>query len=614
MNKFNFNKLTPFKWFVLENFPFIEADFDALTEWQLFCKLGKEINKIINSENTLGTQMENVTNAFIDLQNYINNYFDNLDVQEEINTKLNEMVADGTLAEIINQEIFSELNNKIDENTRKIEENSNNINTNIEKITLLNNKLNINSIKNVLMLSPLLVIQKIINNTKGYMQGMTATYNDDGSYKNIYFWVDYNTFARLYKVTCGSNITGTGWSYSYIDNVPNVHGSCLSYKDGFLYVGDVENGNGIFLKYNLLTDTYEYVNISNVINSYILGIVWDSKTQTFLICADGNKKMYILDENYNLISQYEHNVEWLQNEVNYTMQGYDYQNGYEYRTVSSNNVNYLLIIDTSTGNLLKICELAYINGEIEDISINNGFAIFSINAFNDGYSLIYMNCIAESFIGGFDDNSYLTQMQARKFIGWNNFPNYAGKSLQQNPILYYENNYNNTDIVRYVGTGTQENPIKSGLALASWLCAFSHCASQFFPTIKILQSSNTDDNGLYIIGKHNIDRILIEGNNNSICVLTLEGLSRIDILNLNIVTGNTRRNNGRLTIFGCYGNNKLRGTINCIDAYLENNTPIDIYDTGLICSNNAYIRRNVIRGFNKIQANSVQDLDNIKGQ
>ena len=113
MNKFNFNKLTPFKWFVLENFPFIEADFDALTEWQLFCKLGKEINKIINSENTLGTQMENVTNAFIDLQNYINNYFDNLDVQEEINTKLNEMVEDGTLAEIINQDIFNELNTKI---------------------------------------------------------------------------------------------------------------------------------------------------------------------------------------------------------------------------------------------------------------------------------------------------------------------------------------------------------------------------------------------------------------------------------------------------------------------------------------------------------------------
>ena len=94
MNKFDYKNLTPFKWFVLENFPFIEADFDALTEWQLFCKLGKEMNKIINSTNILGTQVETLTD-------YVKNYFDNLDVQEEINNKLNEMAEDGTLQEII---------------------------------------------------------------------------------------------------------------------------------------------------------------------------------------------------------------------------------------------------------------------------------------------------------------------------------------------------------------------------------------------------------------------------------------------------------------------------------------------------------------------------------
>lgn len=89
-------KLTPFKWFVLENFPFIEADFDAITNWQLFCKLGKEINKVIVKTNELGNQVEELTN-----------YFDNLDVQDEIDNKLDEMVEDGTIAEIINQEIFN---------------------------------------------------------------------------------------------------------------------------------------------------------------------------------------------------------------------------------------------------------------------------------------------------------------------------------------------------------------------------------------------------------------------------------------------------------------------------------------------------------------------------
>lgn len=108
MNEFNYKKLTPFKWFVLENFPFIEADFDALTEWQLFCKLGKEMNKIINSENTLGTQVEDVTNAFIELQDYVNEYFDNLDIQEEVDNKLNEMAESGQLAELISQYLDSQ--------------------------------------------------------------------------------------------------------------------------------------------------------------------------------------------------------------------------------------------------------------------------------------------------------------------------------------------------------------------------------------------------------------------------------------------------------------------------------------------------------------------------
>ena len=123
MNKFEYNKLTPFKWFVLENFPFIEEDFDALTEWQLFCKLGKEINTIIDSQNIVGTQMENVTNAFIELQNYVNNYFNNLDVQEEINNKLNDLVLDGTLTNIISNYLnpyIEEQNTRIDNINRKV--------------------------------------------------------------------------------------------------------------------------------------------------------------------------------------------------------------------------------------------------------------------------------------------------------------------------------------------------------------------------------------------------------------------------------------------------------------------------------------------------------------
>ena len=125
MNKFEYKNLTPFKWFVLENFPFIEADFDALTDWQLYCKLGKEINKIIDSQNVVGTEMENVTNAFIELKNYVDNYFENLDVQDEINNKLNEMATSGELQNIIDS--FLKLNSLICFNNVEDMQNSENL-------------------------------------------------------------------------------------------------------------------------------------------------------------------------------------------------------------------------------------------------------------------------------------------------------------------------------------------------------------------------------------------------------------------------------------------------------------------------------------------------------
>ena len=68
---YDYKRLTPFKWFVLQNFPFIDEDFDAITNYQLFCKLGEEINKIINSQNLVGEQVEELTNAFNNLKDYV---------------------------------------------------------------------------------------------------------------------------------------------------------------------------------------------------------------------------------------------------------------------------------------------------------------------------------------------------------------------------------------------------------------------------------------------------------------------------------------------------------------------------------------------------------------
>ena len=101
-----------FRRFVLQNFPFIEEDFDALTDYALICKVVEYLNKVINSQNQLISEVEsfetgmtadfnNLSDAFDQLQSFVDHYFDNLDVQQEINNKLDQMVEDGTLQEII---------------------------------------------------------------------------------------------------------------------------------------------------------------------------------------------------------------------------------------------------------------------------------------------------------------------------------------------------------------------------------------------------------------------------------------------------------------------------------------------------------------------------------
>ena len=56
---------------------------------------------VIPTINNNGQAVEELQTKYIELKSYVDNYFDNLDIQEEINNKLDEMAQDGTLSEII---------------------------------------------------------------------------------------------------------------------------------------------------------------------------------------------------------------------------------------------------------------------------------------------------------------------------------------------------------------------------------------------------------------------------------------------------------------------------------------------------------------------------------
>ena len=79
-----------FRNWVLQNFPFLEDDFDALTDYQLFCKMLEYVKEFAKDNEEFKKQIE-------DLENYIYN----LDIQEAVDTKIQELLDNGTLEEMI---------------------------------------------------------------------------------------------------------------------------------------------------------------------------------------------------------------------------------------------------------------------------------------------------------------------------------------------------------------------------------------------------------------------------------------------------------------------------------------------------------------------------------
>ena len=75
---------------------------------RMFNKLSKNTKEEVERfEGEVNDTVEEYINKFNELHDYVQDYFDNLDVQEEINNKLDQMALDGTLAEIINTYIHS---------------------------------------------------------------------------------------------------------------------------------------------------------------------------------------------------------------------------------------------------------------------------------------------------------------------------------------------------------------------------------------------------------------------------------------------------------------------------------------------------------------------------
>ena len=86
-----------FRNWVLQTFPFLEDDFDALTDYELFCKMIEYMRKSLEHIKSYDEQFEDFDKRLNDLATYVYN----LNIQDAVDNKLDEMVEDGTLQEIV---------------------------------------------------------------------------------------------------------------------------------------------------------------------------------------------------------------------------------------------------------------------------------------------------------------------------------------------------------------------------------------------------------------------------------------------------------------------------------------------------------------------------------
>ena len=114
MNKKELAPLKPFKLWVLQNFPFIEEDFDALTNYEMMCKIVGKLNETISITNEQTSIIENLSEQFTELYNYVHQYIFDVDELKDAINKINDEL-DILAGDILqNKNDITLLNNKID--------------------------------------------------------------------------------------------------------------------------------------------------------------------------------------------------------------------------------------------------------------------------------------------------------------------------------------------------------------------------------------------------------------------------------------------------------------------------------------------------------------------
>ena len=135
--------IPPFKKFCMSIGTLPSSFYSSMSYYESMVWLYEYIkNELIPVINNNSEVTQEIQSTFSQLEEYITNYFENLDLQEEVNNKLDEMAEDGSLTELIKNYSDPILNELVTETEATLSQINTNITENFDTINTLNSNKN----------------------------------------------------------------------------------------------------------------------------------------------------------------------------------------------------------------------------------------------------------------------------------------------------------------------------------------------------------------------------------------------------------------------------------------------------------------------------------------
>lgn len=445
------------------------------------------LNKVIERCNEIGITI----NELID---YVNHYFDSLDVQNMINKKLDEMAQDGTLADLINNKIFNDLNKKISD------------------------------------------VAYSANEAKVYAKPPFYSYVDgvlDRTYRKLFYLGDKYYYPQGFctsddgniKYVCLINPNDEVKKFIVQSSVGkqsvelNGHGNSCCIYNGTLVVcatftGSQNNTHNSNVIYVLNVDTLALIQTVNVEieTGESISIVSKDPT-TNKLYVGGWSHMYLLDNSFRVVSIYRQNA----------FSGLDYQtpqggcvyNGYLYALFSPNNIVGVWKLGTvdvrSVFGLGQVANEMWCIGELEDMNVLND-CIYVSSAVAVGPSSEYEMCQVFCLLNATPNGKYNASLP----IPQTGSPAYYSSLYVDNNI---ENDWKNPN-------GREENPFFSVMEAVDVIKVDNAIKRPFYLNLK--KSTKIYD----CFHAYDLHGIRVLGNGNTVTNVKIIGCSAINISDL----------------------------------------------------------------------------------